>query len=155
MEQLPTTYAVKNQSKGLLWAYLGSVTLTVILISNPHIPWEAILILLICLAVLGGILSGVKLQTQRDKDWIQVTDSRLELYKKWEMAETIDAADVALMVVRPVQTLRTTFRQATITLYGEKRRELITLSANADNIDLLIDLVGRDKLLVKGQSKKR
>lgn len=111
---------------------------------------EAILmpvgIVLGCAFALAWIIHGTNHKSK--KDWIQVTEDRLELYKDWALADTIEPDDVSLIIVHPIRT-RFGLTGGHITLFGKNRQELITVPANAENIDLVIDLLGRNKLLVK------
>lgn len=143
MGQTEESFAVKNPGEGFLWV----VCVLPIIIGLRWIVMAFWLERRGFFLFGGTVFIGLGVlcafaNMKRYRNWIQVTNSVITLYIDRKPINTLDAADVARMVVRSVGSTKA----QTITLFGEKSEELITLSANAENMDLLIDLVGRNKL---------
>ena len=101
------------------------------------------------IVALGGCLAlwlaGRNIDCPSRGVWIQVRGDDLTLYRGKIPVNRVSKDQIVAMKVCPIST-RFGQTGGHITLYGEGMQELITLNANADNIDLLIDLVGREKM---------
>lgn len=92
---------------------------------------------------------GVIAARKEFKDWIQVTGSRLEIYKDRKLVETMDVNDVAYIIQHRVYGSVGVVTGKTI-LYGKGAREIISFrSIKPEHLDRLTKLVGSEKFLVK------
>ena len=144
-------FAIKNPGQVICWVM--AVILVVLPIGTlvTFCRERDVIFLVATLILTPFAIVGVIAARKEFKDWIQVTGSRLEIYKDRKLIETMDAQDVAYIIQLRVYGTAGVVTGKT-TLYGEGGREIISFgSIKPEYLDRLIELVGREKFLAKKQ----
>ena len=148
MEQEQNSYVVGSNGDLLMWSVMGISTIIAIYEAKVFFQGkDTIALVSMSIWVVFTILSIIAARKENE-NWIRVTGTCLHIYKKRKLIETLIADEVVCIIKYHNYGFKGQLSGKTV-LYGEGGRELITLGLKPDNMDRLIELIGRDKLLIE------